>query len=352
MKKVLSIILAVLIVASVATVIASAYSTSDEGALKAADAIKAYVEEQQAVDPDFALTTNRYYFLMPDGKTGLKGIDESSEFYGQFAKSWYFEGYTDAGPGIYWWDTPNVPNPDGWVGYIVDGQVEGTNVFYCDVPVDCTTIIWNNGVDGGQDTTQDIYFKAAQSINVPCEYYDAGESPYIDTTDNFDNMIYVVNPDDIQINEFSQKQTCGGYWFYYYGDECFGAVEGGQDDLEANCMNAAHHHGEEPSESEIPSESEVPSESEIPSESENPQPEYILGDADMDKEVTISDATCIQKWCARLITDSQIDLEAADVRGEGVDVVCATTIQKFLVKMTNIDGTRPYDASYAKNPVI
>ena len=58
----------------------------------------------------------------------------------------------------------------------------------------------------------------------------------------------------------------------------------------------------------------------------------LLGDADMDNEVTILDATRIQRFLVDLT--KEIDKDAADVTGDGVDILDATMIQRWLVELT------------------
>lgn len=77
----------------------------------------------------------------------------------------------------------------------------------------------------------------------------------------------------------------------------------------------------------------------------------LIGDANKDGVVDITDATCIQKFLVCLITKSQIDQNLADVNRNGyVDIVDSTYIQKYLSRIANIDGTTPYDPNYEKNP--
>lgn len=59
----------------------------------------------------------------------------------------------------------------------------------------------------------------------------------------------------------------------------------------------------------------------------------LLGDADKDGDVTIMDATCIQRFLADLISDDEIDKEAADVTQNGVDILDATQIQRYLAEL-------------------
>lgn len=56
----------------------------------------------------------------------------------------------------------------------------------------------------------------------------------------------------------------------------------------------------------------------------------LIGDADMDGSVTILDATRIQRWLASLVTDADIDKEAADITGKGITILDATRIQRYL----------------------
>lgn len=60
----------------------------------------------------------------------------------------------------------------------------------------------------------------------------------------------------------------------------------------------------------------------------------ILGDADDDGEVTIIDATCVQKFKAELIKEDEISMTKADIDKDGaVTVIDATCIQKTLASV-------------------
>ncbi len=83
---------------------------------------------------------------------------------------------------------------------------------------------------------------------------------------------------------------------------------------------------------------------------ENGMPSYLIGDADMNSKVEISDATQIQRWLAKLVTNDKIDKLAADADMNSiVEIIDATCIQKFLSKISNIDGTFPYSPTYPYN---
>ena len=300
MKKIVSIMLVLVLMASIAVVSASASYSLSEGAKT--------VEE--AVNEAGVTETRRYWFIMPDGKSGR--TDPST---GEVAPNWYND-YTE-GAGIYWWG--GSAKPEGWCGYAaMKGDAE--NVFYADVPKDVTTIIWNNGVNGGEtptdpDDPNDIYFKAAQSVNINSEYCEAGEEITlpngVSEEEGFDNMVFIIYPEEVSINDFSKKQTCGGHWYYYYGAGCYGLVKGGESDVKANCQNPDHNH------------------------------DCLMGDADKDGEVSIYDATKIQRYLAELLESAdEIDLEAAKVTGgEEVTVFDATRIQRYLAELCLLDGS-------------
>ena len=197
-KRVLSIIMAVLLLGATAAISVSAA----EGTYYDP---KPYVPSDDAKAVGF----NRYFFLMPD--------------------DWNNE-YTSSA-GIYWWDGAD---PCGslaaaeqgvkWPGYVIYKYKSDTkaNVWYCNVPKDVTTIIFNNAFDGG-DKTWDNYNperdkKAYQTVDIGSEYYDIGESEnYPSGTESFNNMIYVVDPDKTS-ESVTGKKTFAGEWYFYHGD--------------------------------------------------------------------------------------------------------------------------------------
>ena len=66
---------------------------------------------------------------------------------------------------------------------------------------------------------------------------------------------------------------------------------------------------------------------------------YILGDADSDGKVAVTDATLVQKRCANLVSDADIRFIAADVDKDGkLTVMDATAIQRYLAKLEDPYG--------------
>lgn len=182
-KKVISLLLAVMLTASMITV--------------AAVSVSADTEDDGKYIPSEGTETNRYYFYMPS--------------------DWINEYSSVA--GIYWWSGSDAP--DSWPGYVASND-DAAGVYYCDVPNDTNAIIWNNAFDGGNDSDAAEYSKAMQTVDIGVESYDEGESDlYPAGLENFDNMIYVINPDDVFVSDRG-KTTCGGEWYYYYGNGEYG----------------------------------------------------------------------------------------------------------------------------------
>ncbi|MBQ3073548.1 MAG: hypothetical protein IJD19_02580 [Ruminococcus sp.] len=185
-KKLISVLLAVVMVLGMGTVALVSVS-ADLASL-----------------PEVAEGCNRYFFYMPE-----------------IWKNDY--AYT---AGIYWWSGTGAHTT--WPGQAAE-EADVPGVYYCDVPTDVGTIIWNNFIDGGTDKTLDIYTAAVQTKNIGCEYYEPGESDlYPEGNDGFDGMIYVTDMNQVEINDFSGKMTFAGEWYYYYGDGKYGTspVEG------------------------------------------------------------------------------------------------------------------------------
>ena len=216
-KKIISLLLSLMLVVSMVAV--------------AAVSVSAEVDEQGRYTPSEGTETYRYYFYMP------------SDWYNEYAET----------AGIYWWIGTDPADP--WPGYIAH-PTETENIYYCDVPTKVTTIIWNNGFDGGNDPTVPEYTSAIQTVDIACQFYSDGDSDVYSTdfytameesynsdkaalgsfADNFfyddvydlgfvfnmNNMIYVINPEMVSEN-YQGKITSGGEWYFYYGNGEYGA---------------------------------------------------------------------------------------------------------------------------------
>ena len=70
---------------------------------------------------------------------------------------------------------------------------------------------------------------------------------------------------------------------------------------------------------------------------------YVLGDANGDGEITVMDATVIQRYlCDLPVSDPDIVVRNGDIAGEGIEVSDATWIQRHIAEM----GT-PYEVGKA-----
>lgn len=230
-KKITSLILAVLLVCSVTVV--------------SFESVSAVIDANGCYAPgDNVEETYRYYFAMPD--------------------DWY-NSNTDTA-GIYWWSGMDACGAiDGtggdvtWPGYKAQrGDIE--NLYYFDCPTDVPAIVWNNYVNGGLDENAPIYSAAKQARDAVVEgycdgdsdlyttewfeemyesfkgdkaklgdfadnfFYDVeifGEESFESFTFNMDNMIFVIDP-SLTSETFEGKMTYVGEWYFYYGNGEYG----------------------------------------------------------------------------------------------------------------------------------
>lgn len=215
---------------------------------------------------------NRYFFYMPD------------YWYNEFA-------YT---AGIYWWDGTDACTQ--WPGYKLH-KADAPNIYYYDVPKDVEVIIWNNYLDGGADSSAEIYTLALQTKNLSTTGYEIGDSDaYPDGLETFDGMIFVIDPNLITTSVMQGKITAEGEWYYYYGDGRYGLF--GIDEEYRS---------------------------------------YRVGDTDDDFRITVKDATCIQKHLAGL--DTKFNPYAADANeDERINIKDATAIQKNVAGIDFFDS--------------
>ena len=186
---------------------------------------------------------------------------------------WKNEKFGGDTAGAFWWNgkdldatIDSVSTGAVWPGYKMQVVDTASNLYYIDIPENVNIIMFNNYIDGGMrkvDFTTGNYtytygkekFDAAkQTKDLLCEFYSEGDSKLYDYllngefwskvedayygkdktflgdfTDNFfensdwemsmniDNMVYVVNPYDVENNSSSGKDCYGGEFFFYYG---------------------------------------------------------------------------------------------------------------------------------------
>ena len=265
-KKLISIILSCVLVASLAVV----------GVVS----VSAAIDNDGRYVPSKGVTeTNRIYFFMPE--------------------SWKSEKFNATDAGAYWWNGADAcESKDGtvkgypWPGYKMQVYDADANLFYIDLPADAPNIIFNNFLNGGEKTTdksgnvtyqysKEQFEAAAQTKDVTCQYYSAGDDDYYDNMldgefwtkaqeavegndksflgnfkDNFfieteydlgismtfDNMIFVIDPENYDVNELSGKLSYGGNFYFLYGKNADGKYEyGGLPDYEMAKENGVVH---------------------------------------------------------------------------------------------------------------
>ena len=157
--------------------------------------------------------------------TGPTTGEASRRYFFAMPKDWYT--FNNAMACAYWWD-----GTDSCVDWQHSYQMrstpltleDGSNVYYIDIAEGVGTIIFNNGIDGGAKPAEGEepspnWGKNFQTANVNLEGYDANESAvYPDGVKDFGNMIYIVDPSKVDVNELSGATTYGGEWYYLHAD--------------------------------------------------------------------------------------------------------------------------------------
>lgn len=165
--------------------------------------------------------------------TGPTTGEASRRYFFAMPKDWYT--FNNAMACAYWWDGTDSCT-DWQHSYQMRSTPltleDGSNVYYIDIAEGVGTIIFNNGIDGGAKPAEDEepspnWGKNFQTVNVNLEGYDANESAvYPDGVKNFGNMIYIVDPSKVDVNELSGATTYGGEWYYLHADGKYDTTAG------------------------------------------------------------------------------------------------------------------------------
>ena len=335
MKKIISILLAVMLVVSVTIVSTSAYNNDDDYSKMTSGSVYSpsgsYTVDDNSPTCEEAVVgcggtladTQALYFQLPKVDPNQKGSDWANKF------------NTDKNGVcqvcLYWWGGIGSDWTDygggkvAWVGYrttLVDAE---NRIYKGVVPNDGDTplVIWDNGVNGGMDDTKEIFNYARQLADaniegaLPGDYDTLPEgSP---NEDNMDGCIQIINydPDKAVENPLTHFLNYSSDWYVYYGDGCYGnypTTSPNYHGKAASCVNPEHNH---------------------------PKP----GDVNNDKNVDILDVLALQYYLVGLNLPEGMDFDklTADVDGDGyISIIDATRIQRYLAKMCNIDGSKPY----------
>lgn len=324
MKKIISILLAVMLVVSVATVSFNAvdYAPTDSYTVTndtptCEDAIRACNNGQLG-------EVQHIYFQLP---LPVEGDEKNTTWTNKYNSTDLGLDYCQV--CAYWWGGIGSKWPNGsgvaWVGYRTKLVDKENRIYEATLPADGGTplMIWNNGVNGGMDPTQEIFNYARQLADANIEgAYEGDYETLPEGTPNEDNMdqcITIINydPDLAVENPLTHFWNYGYDWYVYYGDGCYGEYPTTSPNYHgktASCVNPEHHH---------------------------PKP----GDVNDDKVVDIIDVLAIQRYLLGMdpIEGTKFDLATADVDGDGyISIIDATRIQRYLAKICNIDGSKPY----------
>lgn len=236
-KKIMSMILSIAMVLSIAVVGISGVSA-------AVDSDGRYV-------PSEGVETHRIYFAMPN--------------------SWKSAKYGADSAGIFWW---NGSDTDGfvegterlaWPGYKMQVADAESNLYYVDLPTDVIAVIFNNALNGGERIVDDYgnvtyefsegqFMAANQTADIISGSYSEGDDDYYDNmldgefwskakaalngddksflgnfadnfyedpdwgiAMNFDNMVYIVDLNNAAENLVSGKKFYYGEYYFFYG---------------------------------------------------------------------------------------------------------------------------------------
>ena len=203
-----------------------------------------------ANDLTAGMDTVKVYFQMPDGTNCF--ADEET---GEYVPSWENEnnkmGINYA--GIYWWQ--GSVTAGAWPGAKMTLDTGKDNIFSAKIPddEDITSIIFNNAVDGGTDTTAGIYDQAFQTVDLNVQGAEPGEYDTLPEgtpdPDSFDGCIFVPDQGAIFPTSTFSKTLYPGRWYIYYGNGCYGMYARDSENftfVKDMCCNPSHHHEVKP----------------------------------------------------------------------------------------------------------
>jgi len=317
MKKIISILLAVMLVVSVACVSFDAvtYNPTDSYTVTA----DTPTCEEAVVACGGSLDEVQYiYFQLPAEDPAHPENNWTNKFN-------TLPGTDYCQVCAYWWTGTGADWPDGthvqWVGYRTTLVDPVNRIYRAALPNDGDTasIIFNNGVNGGMDKTAEIFNYARQLMDANIEgAYEGDYDTLPDGTpdpDLMDGCIAIIDYSVSVQNSLTGFYNYGLNWYIYYGNGCYGSYFKGCDNFESVALNDLN-------------------------------PEHHQCDVDASGSVDAADATTIQRHLAKI---SEIDakyLKLADPDADKVvSVMDATRIQRYLAEMCNIDGSKPYSAA-------
>ena len=329
MKKIISILLAVMLVVSVAAVSTGAVTYKPTDSYTVSNDTPTCEEAIDACGGDSKNGVQYIYFQLP---LPVAGDEMNTTWTNKFNSTDLGLDYCQV--CLYWWGGIGSEWPDGtgvtWVGYkttLVDPE---NRIYRAAVPNDGETplVIWNNGVNGGMDPEKEIFNYARQLADANIEGAEPGDEDTLPegtpNPDNMDGCIQIIDYSQKTLNSLTGFYNYGSKWYVYYGDGCYGEYP----------MDSPNFHGKQAS-------------------CCNPEHAHVLGDVNADTIVNVLDVMTLQYHLAskELPEGHNFAKGNADVDGdEYVTIIDATRVQRYLAKKVNIDGTSPYKNDYELNP--
>lgn len=165
--------------------------------------------------------------------TGPSTGEKSRRYFFAMRKDWYT--FANATACAYWWD--GTDKCENWQhSYQLRSTPltleDGSNVYYIDLGETVANVIFNNGIDGGAKAAEGEkpspnWGKNFQTKDINLEGYMANDSDtYPEGLKTFANMIYVVDPSQVSVNELSGATTYGGEWYYLHADGKYDTTAG------------------------------------------------------------------------------------------------------------------------------
>ena len=321
MKKIISILLAVMLVVSVAAVSTGAVEYHPTDSYTVTNDTPTCEEAIRACNGGELGEVQHIYFQLP---LPVPGDEENTTWTNKFNSTDLGLDYCQV--CAYWWGGIGSKWPDGtgvaWVGYKTKLVDKENRIYEATLPASGSPMmIWNNGVNGGMDPTAPMFNYARQLADANVEGGVEGDYDTLPegtpNEDCMDQCIAIINYETGSESPLTGFFSYGNDWYVYYGDGCYGEYPTTSPNYHgkyASCVNPEHHH---------------------------PKP----GDVNDDKVVDILDVLCIQYYLAGMDLPAGMgfDVGTADVDGDGyVSIIDATRIQRYLAKICNIDGTKPY----------
>lgn len=165
--------------------------------------------------------------------TGPSTGEKSKRYFFAMPKDWYT--FNNATACAYWWD--GTDKCEDWQhSYQMRSTPltleDGSHVYYIDLGETVAGAVLNNGIDGGAKAAEGEkpspnWGKNFQTTDLKLEGYLANDSDtYPEGLKTFDNMIYVIDPSKVSVNETSGATTYGGEWYYLHADGKYDTTPG------------------------------------------------------------------------------------------------------------------------------